>query len=187
MRSSRSTLLLFFTFFLLLGCSPKTRYHVLSFFFDGVPDYSKTAVKANNTITADKGNVPVSPVSSLAKGDRFFYHSPFYDQACLQCHDKSSNSRLIKEQPDLCYTCHAPFAEKFKYVHGPVAGGYCTACHAPHKSVNSRLLIRQGQQICLYCHSSVQIMKNEAHAGIDDSECTMCHDPHGGSDRLILK
>ena len=116
-----------------------------------------------------------------------FMHPPFFDKECTKCHDKSSATGLAAPMPALCYSCHKNFKDKFNYVHGPVAGGFCMECHLPHRSDNKYMLKRQGTALCLRCHNKEQILKVSSHKDIGESECTKCHDPHGGSNRFVLK
>ena len=172
--------------YFLVSCSPKLSNNVLTFFFDGVPP--------NDTLKHEKGRDPKFENSSsevfrsepVEVNNNYTVHYPYKEKECFSCHDEKSKSELIMPQPDLCYTCHDDYSKKFKYVHGPVATGYCTSCHNPHMSKEKKLLIRSGQQICLNCHESKSVFKNVVHKDIGDSECTLCHNPHGGENRFIL-
>lgn len=188
MKIHRYPLILLLFIVLLSGCSPKSSYMVLSFFFDGVPDYTKKEAHHN----PDSTKILKSPsqlVASLPvkQAPEIIYHKPFAERNCNACHDKGVNNRSLREQPDMCYGCHKNFNEKFTYVHGPVAGGYCSSCHYPHQGTIAKLLKRHGQQLCLHCHSISQVLLNTAHANIGNSDCTVCHDPHGGANRFVLK
>jgi predicted CXXCH cytochrome family protein len=178
-------------FLLALGlttaCSPDGSYKTLSFFFDGVPKPgSKIAVEPVRLI--DNGGIQTI-ISPLTKKPEIQYviHAPFGKQECTSCHDKDAKSTLIMPQPALCFKCHTGFKEKYAYMHGPVASGYCTACHFPHRSELPKLLKRKGQDLCLKCHQKTQVMSNQVHSVINDKNCTECHDPHGGKDRFLLK
>jgi predicted CXXCH cytochrome family protein len=172
--------------FFFVSCSPKLSNNVLTFFFDGVP--------ASDTIKQEKSKDPKSENSSseiflsepIEVNSNYTVHYPYKEKECFTCHDEKSKSDLIMLQPELCYTCHDDFSKKFKFVHGPVAAGYCTTCHNPHMSKEKKLLIRSGQQICINCHESKSVFKNDVHKDIGDSECTLCHNPHGGENRFIL-
>ncbi len=179
--------LLVFIMVSLSSCSPEVSYRTLSFFFDGVPDFNKTKQtppkngvngnhNGNQVATSKAGAIPVT-----------FKHKPFSDHQCTACHDKGMGSFLLKPQPASCYSCHADFATRFKYVHGPVAGGYCSECHEPHKANNKQLLTHSGKEICTPCHVLADVMRNPVHEEIGDDACTLCHDPHGGSNRFVLK
>jgi predicted CXXCH cytochrome family protein len=170
----------------LASCSPKVGKNVLTFFFDGVP-VRDTLNNSTGTENNNAGNVPEEFRSTpIVENKDYIIHYPYQEKECFSCHDENSKSELILPQPDLCYTCHDDFSKKFKYVHGPVAGGYCTSCHNAHMSKEKKLLIRSGQPLCLYCHESKSVFKNETHKDIADTECTLCHNPHGGENKFIL-
>ena len=185
MKIKRYHLLLLSVLLVLTACSPKSNYMVLSFFFDGVPDYTKkNAVVAKDTTTQVKHitvttSLPVPFPNSVV-------HKPYAERNCDACHEKGVNNRSLKEQPAVCFGCHKNFQEKYKYVHGPVAGGYCTTCHYPHQGELASLLKKQGQKLCLQCHTLTQVMKNPAHSTIGNTDCTSCHNPHGGANRFVL-
>ena len=180
-------LLLLIGLSLILSCSPKGGYKVLSYFVDGVPDSLK--YPENKTISQ---NVPQDTVvnttlePSVFKAD-YCYHAPYKKQVCTACHDKTVRSSIILKQPALCYQCHADFQKTLSYVHGPVAGGYCTSCHAPHMSQYPKLLLLQGQQLCLQCHSSTDVLNNLVHKDLGNRDCMNCHLPHGSNKRYFLK
>jgi predicted CXXCH cytochrome family protein len=179
-------IVIFLLLSLLVSCSPGRSTRVISFFFDGVParDSSKTVKNSNSP--SDSLKTDVFRAVPIETDEGFTVHYPYKEKDCFSCHDEKSKSELILPLPNLCYTCHDNFADKFKYVHGPVASGYCTNCHNPHKSKEKKLLIRTGQQLCLFCHDSGPLLKSETHKDIADTECTLCHNPHGGEDRYIL-
>ena len=81
---------------LLSGCEPKTRYQVLSFFFDGVPEpvsRSSDGAAALSTKTAD-GQKEGSSI-----------HGPFGAKMCTGCHDPNTNALLLPKDK-LCSKCH---------------------------------------------------------------------------------
>jgi predicted CXXCH cytochrome family protein len=170
--------------FVFWGCSPVPRHNTLTFFFDGVPAPEDKTAK-NNPDTKNKPDTAIKHVK--AEQPSTFYHAPFKKKQCDACHDQSKMGKFVKRQPELCYQCHENFSKTYKFVHGPVAGGYCTACHAQHSADNKKLLKRKSQQLCLYCHSSSLVFKNEVHKDIADANCTECHNPHGGEDRTMIK
>ncbi len=183
---SRSNIFLFVVFFVVAlysftGCSPKTNYNVLSFFFDGVPN------RWANTDTIIVIDTVAAPEPEKLFKPSFYYHPPFSENKCASCHDKSRMGKLVMEVPGLCFQCHESYAEKNEYTHGPVAGGYCLSCHHPHKTKNKKVLLYDGQNLCLHCHDSKQIFKNDKHNEIKDKNCTECHDPHGRDNRDLLK
>ena len=171
---------------LLVSCSPKANYKVMSLFFDGVPnpDKSKELLVTDSIKKADTASV-IAQTAKIA-APQFYMHPPYQKRECASCHDKSAMGKTIKPEPALCYTCHEDFNKKFKFIHGPVASGYCTNCHNPHMSKQKKLLLRTGQDICLDCHVQSEVLKNPVHKEIGDNPCTDCHNPHGGNDHFIL-
>jgi predicted CXXCH cytochrome family protein len=186
---SHHTILFFFFLALVLisACSPKGEYRVLNFFFDGVPDslHKENNVRIDSTVKTDSAGLLAG--KTLNKGPHYLYHTPYYKQECSSCHDNNKKSSLVQTQPALCFKCHKDFNEKFAFVHGPVAGGYCTVCHAPHMSEYPKLLKQKGKELCLQCHPNSLVMKNSAHKVAVEMECISCHDPHGGANKALLK
>jgi predicted CXXCH cytochrome family protein len=181
------TILLLAVFIVYLsGCSTSNNFKTLSFFFDGVPDPSKTASTQviDSLSSLDTLALALNPVN---KGPQMQLHSPYQDKQCNSCHDQSKMGKLIKNLPELCYQCHEDFSTRFKVLHGPVAGGQCSVCHSPHMSLNADLLVRTGQSQCLHCHESGEIFKTAVHQDNKETNCTECHNPHGGEDRNILR
>jgi len=176
----------YFTILILLfiiACSPNKK--ILSIFFDGVPDSTQVANKSKiqeNKIDSNdiKNNLLANNKELL------FVHTPYKEKNCDNCHVKSSMGKFVEEQPELCYQCHEDFKTKYSYLHGPVAGGYCTKCHSPHSSKYEKMILRKGQNLCTYCHNIEMVLKNENHSGIGETNCTECHNPHGGTDKYIL-
>ena len=177
--------LILFVIVLLAACSPNAGSGFLKFMFDGVPDKPvKESVTDSALSVVDSSNTNLLvKVESSASG--LFYHTPYKDRACTKCHSTEAPGKIIYAQDEYCYSCHEDFQKKYSILHGPVAGGFCTACHAPHFSDNKKLLIRKGQDICLLCHAKELIMQNEVHTDIGNTICTECHNPHGGSDRYL--
>jgi predicted CXXCH cytochrome family protein len=168
---------------LLVSCSSRG---LLTFFFDGVPvkDTSITASSTGKGI--DENNSEVFRAVPAEISTDYIVHYPYKEKECYSCHDEKSKSELIMPQPQLCYTCHDDLSKKYKYLHGPVAAGYCTSCHNPHMSKEKNLMMRSGQQICLNCHEQKSVLKNDSHKDIAETDCTLCHNPHGGETRFIL-
>ncbi|MCK5076303.1 MAG: hypothetical protein KAR38_08000 [Calditrichia bacterium] len=116
-----------------------------------------------------------------------YSHPGIKDKSCDDCHNKEAGNAPMDKQPDLCYACHEDFSEQFKYVHGPVAGGFCTECHNIHNSKNEKLIVRTGREMCLYCHESSDVFKNEVHEDIEDTSCFECHNAHGANCKYLLE
>ena len=170
------------------GCSSGRSHKTLAFFFDGVP-----AAAGDHSSLPGHDSIRISDSAGIkrnlasAEKNKTLYHQPYKERKCSSCHDQTAMGKFVMPQPMLCYQCHEDFNKKFKVVHGPAGGGYCTGCHEVHTSINQDLVKRVGQQLCLYCHNPEQVFKNEAHRDIANVFCTACHDPHGGKDRRMLK
>ncbi len=166
------------------GCSPKAGKKTLNFFFDGVPgEESENPVTMGDSLNLSDSLTAVSRVPVVPEN---IYHLPYLEKECSGCHDQNSMGEYVLPQPALCYQCHEDYAENYKVIHGPVAGGYCTECHHPHYSKEEYLLERTGQSLCLYCHVAGESFSMEVHDGIEDTNCTECHNPHGGEDRYMF-
>lgn len=173
--------------FLLHQCSPYAGRSVLTFFFDGVPeaDSSGTALMVpfgdhpdslGNSETVNKAMIP----------ERFI-HYPYAEHECAACHNEQSLGNMVEPEPGLCYICHEDFSDRYQYLHGPVAGGYCTACHDPHVSDHEKLLKMTGYELCFYCHESESVLSNPIHEELEGMSCTDCHNPHGGEDKFMFQ
>ena len=180
-------------FFILLAavliincCSPLTGKSLLTFFFDGVPGTESTDSENENIPDQSVDTVTSSAISRAANRTAMLVHYPYQEKECGACHNQNSLGEMVEQEPGLCYLCHEDFGTLFKTIHGPVAGGYCTACHNPHMAENEHLLRFTGQELCFYCHRSTAVLKNEIHMDLDGMNCTDCHNPHGGEDRYIL-
>jgi predicted CXXCH cytochrome family protein len=172
---------------LLSQCSPHAGKSVLRFFFDGVPDTDSSFISGQE----QKGLTPDSTTYALgapaSSGPVGFVHYPYGEQECASCHNELSLGNMVEPQPGLCYICHEDLSASYNYLHGPVAGGYCTACHDPHRSENEHLLKLTGEALCFYCHQEQSVLKNEMHLDLEGMLCTDCHNPHGGDDKYIFQ
>jgi predicted CXXCH cytochrome family protein len=171
------------------SCSIEKSYRVLSFFFDGVPNPVSDTVTASEDVllSAEVNNQLISDTLSTDLIPVFTYHYPYEEKECSSCHDELSPGNMTLPEPDLCYMCHEDFSGKYTFIHGPVAGGYCTSCHNAHQSKNSYLLLRTGGNLCTWCHDTTEAPSNEMHDGMEDYDCTMCHNPHGGEDKMLIR
>jgi len=172
---------------LLSQCSPYAGKGVLHFFFDGVPEGDSTSLLSENP----EGIVPDSSGNSeemLALSDpEGLIHYPYGEGECSSCHNEQALGNMVESQPGLCYICHEDLAGQYSYLHGPVAGGYCTACHDPHRSENEKLLKLTDEALCFYCHEAKSVLGNEMHEDLEGMLCTDCHNPHGGEDKYIFQ
>jgi predicted CXXCH cytochrome family protein len=172
---------------LMSQCSPYAGKSVLHFFFDGVPETDSLEEALNDpgtTLPAPEVNAQELAVLTET---RLYQHYPYEEQECASCHDELSLGRMVESQPGLCYACHEDFTGSFGYLHGPVAGGYCTACHDPHQSEKEHLLRFSGDDLCFYCHQEESVLENDMHADLEGMLCLDCHHPHGGEDKYIFQ
>ncbi len=160
--------------FLLSSCQPKTRYEVLSFFFDGVPDPEAQGQQKSGDSGKKGGGEPAERAST---------HGPYGARMCSACHDPSTNALLLPKDK-LCGKCHD--VARGSKQHGPVASGGCLVCHDPHRSGNRYLLVASSKVFCIYCHDAREIASREAHRGVTAS-CTECHNPHGSDNAFFLR
>ncbi len=114
------------------------------------------------------------------------YHQDNDISNCTECHNPHGGDNRFMPQKGSCYKCHENFNNKLKYVHGPVAGEYCTTCHSPHVTKTFKLLKKQGNALCLNCHDKKLIFETNYHKNTDKT-CTKCHNPHGGDNRFFIK
>jgi predicted CXXCH cytochrome family protein len=157
-----------------IGCNARTRYAVLSFFFDGVPP-PPTEAEAG---LAAPGTVPSRRVKH---GE----HGPYAAKLCAACHASAAANTFVAPRDQLCFACHELPREE-RYVHGPLASGGCTACHDPHSSPYRYLLVSESDRFCFYCHAPQAIANIAAHGG-DSEQCTTCHDPHMSDKPYLLR
>ena len=166
------------------ACSPETRYKVLSFVFDGVPDQDFLGNIALNDSIYQVDSTEILVIAKNQNIQKNYIHQPYLEKDCKSCHD---NTKGLVAQPELCYTCHENFEDDYKIIHGPVAGGYCTSCHDPHKSKITSLLKRENEALCSHCHDPIQLASNDLHSIIEITNCTECHNPHGEENTFLLK
>jgi predicted CXXCH cytochrome family protein len=160
---------------------------MLHFFFDGVPQ-SDSALMAGIPSVANGADTAASPLEKIAHADpEVMVHYPYGEEECAMCHDERSLGNMVEPQPGLCYLCHEDLAQSYNYLHGPVAGGYCTACHDPHRSKNDHLLRLTGEPLCFYCHAKASVLSNEMHQDLEGMLCLDCHNAHGGDDKFIFQ
>lgn len=172
--------------FIIISCSINRNYKALSFFFDGVPEPSDRIV---NTIPGVNDQVSENEDSLTIKipHETRFYHQPYRLRGCDDCHLQSSVSEMKEQEPELCYQCHKNFDDTYKYIHGPVQGGFCTSCHSPHSSSEEALLLKPAEEICITCHNSGNLSIIPSHGLDNDKSCLECHNPHGGANNLMMR
>jgi predicted CXXCH cytochrome family protein len=178
MKELRSILLPVLIVALLSGCAAKTRYKVLSFFFDGVPSPEETLGEAG------KGGRKGGGTGTAVEKPGYKEHGPYAAKQCDGCHVKASN-RLVLPIEDLCFQCHSLDLRK-KHLHGPLASGGCNVCHDPHGSMHPFLLVAEAREFCLTCHDANAIAKRDVHQEAE-AQCTKCHDAHSSDNEYLLK
>ncbi|MBI5739745.1 MAG: hypothetical protein HZA16_03400 [Nitrospirae bacterium] len=175
MKKSTIFLTIILTAALLYGCEATTRYRVLSFFFDGVPDPEEERVA--KVQKGDAGEAGVKKRTS-------YQHGPYAAKMCNGCHIQGTN-RFVASIEELCVRCHEFRMDK-QWIHGPLASGGCRVCHDPHSSRQRYLLVSKSEEFCLHCHDEKAIARNEAHKDVD-TDCTSCHNAHMSDRRYLLK
>ena len=111
---------------------------MLTFFFDGVP--GATALRLHVRELRLFQPILQTRLWMLRQLRVLLFHYPYEEKECASCHNEHSLGNMVEPQPGLCYLCHEDLGAQYNYLHGPVAGGYCTACHDPHSSDNEKLL-----------------------------------------------
>jgi predicted CXXCH cytochrome family protein len=179
----------------LLGCDPKTKYEVLTFFFDGVPllpgmkgyrpdglilDPSDPRAKA--FLARDRAR----KAREKAAKTPTFAHKPYATFKCKACHDRSKSYSSVSVET--CRSCHkSHFDTKWDdWVHGPVSLGKCSLCHLPHTSKHKGLLTKAPRDLCTSCHDKAKVLAGPHHVEASFKGCTECHDPHFAGNRLLL-
>jgi len=165
--------------------SPRARYEVLSFFFDGVPD-PDAVEDARGGEDGSAGGL-VGPQPS--------FHQPVVDARCSECHGEGTGGEgrrsfrggsweAVQRAWKTCDTCHSDPAEvrpesiviaTDAYLHGPVALRDCQRCHHGHQSRYPSLLrTERAETICVTCHEGFGLREG----GMAAMDCSACHDPH---------
>jgi len=174
-RAIRSTILPVLLLALLFGCAGKSRYQILTYFFDGVPPPEEERGEAGKGSRKEGAAAPAAA--------SYVEHGPYAAKQCESCHVKASN-RLVLPINELCFQCHALDIRK-KYLHGPLASGGCKVCHDPHRSRFPFLLVSEPKESCLHCHDASGIAKKEVHRRTQ-AQCTACHDAHSSDNEYLL-
>lgn len=174
-------LLILGSILILAGCgTPRGRYRVLSYFFDGVPNPdAPKVVKTINLTSVDLGKPAVAVVSR---------HKPFVEGKCDSCH--RSDSGMMIEFADAykgCAKCHSTVAFKYPRMHGPVATAACQWCHTPHESYEPALLKGPAIKVCTQCHDQQLLGPKPAQHTDGSTSCITCHHGHGGPEAYFLK
>jgi len=117
---------------------------------------------------------------------------------CLQCHDLAKGkgpTRLVKDEPDLCLSCHRGKTPEFSLnSHHPVVREgrmQCSDCHNQHKQM--ALPVGDSQNIrrkCAECHTQQRgpyVFEHGTMSGGLSDGCMDCHRAHGSPTRDLLR
>ncbi len=189
---------------LVLGCcsDPVANYHMLAFFFDGVPVPPELAgtipqpVEGPWGILLDPDDPRAKAILARAKArqDRKAdgeviqsVHLPFRDRLCTECHSRST-SFDVAIAADTCRKCHGEYyaLKADDWVHGPVALGKCSMCHVSHTSKYKGLLAKPQRDQCFFCHDAGRTLAATYHSQAETKSCSTCHDPHSAGNPLLL-
>jgi len=174
-----------------LACSPETRYRVLSFFIDGVPEPGASGGAEGEGVATggpEGESAPGGPPGAAVAVRRpVIPHPPYRDNRCGSCHDQDSGQLFSTPQEGLCRSCHTGVPGSLRYLHGPVAVSDCLICHHPHGSPHAHLLLDEPTALCYRCHDHESVAAGAHHAAMGNLPCTECHQAHGGDDRFFLK
>ena len=115
---------------------------------------------------------------------------------CTDCHSphhsKDKAKLLVKESPNLCYSCHTEQQAEFSkpYRHRVNQGLVrCEDCHNEHGGNGSKQLRSTSaqNQVCFKCHTEKQGPFVYEHLPVKTDGCVSCHTPHGSSNPRLLK
>jgi predicted CXXCH cytochrome family protein len=164
---------------LAVGCSVRTNYKTLSFFFDGVPD-PNAPVKATPALLSTSSQTidPMAP-------SKLYRHKPFADGKCTECHT-ADKKQLVTVKAELCVRCHQTAVNQYAVMHVPVATGQCLWCHEPHESDSAKLLKTTATRLCLQCHDQALLPSDKPHQS-DEANCLECHVGHGSPKPSLLR
>lgn len=170
---------------LFVQCDEADNYEILSFFFDGVPNpYEHKEVR--HEVKIDSGRIKRRTEIVKRSELKVFFHEPFKERLCEDCHNFEKGNELVEQPPALCFNCHEDFFENAVVKHGPAAAGFCTQCHHPHFEKQKFMLKRKDQELCLYCHQKSDLMRREVHKLNEEKLCWSCHDPHASDKEFLL-
>ena len=154
-----------------------------------------TVAKAKDTITV-KTNKCLECHAKLT--EKPIIHKPVSD-ACDKCHQSNGKEHpkedvtgftLIKEVPELCYSCHEQSNIVKEKVHAPVKDGDCLSCHDVHSSKNEHLVNATVPGLCYSCHNDLKAKIEKyavPHTVVSEKKaCLNCHSPHSSDVKKIL-
>lgn len=187
----------------ILGCDPKTKYKVLTFFFDGVPPlpgmpgYGMEPIIGPDGLVIDfddpraqaflaRDRARQAKAEDNAGEVISFSHPPYTTRKCMACHDKNKSFSAVTTET--CQSCHKAYYDTQwnDWVHGPVALGKCSMCHLPHTSKYRGLLNKSARDLCFSCHNEARTLARPHHVEAAFKPCSTCHDPHFTGNRHLL-
>lgn len=170
------------------ACSDTTKYRVLNFFLDGVPDPNASTAMAKASDESPDGEVsPDRASAKRATGPPAYSHTPFRLGHCGGCHNPTTGDLFKPLGQGLCGMCHTDVPGDARFVHGPVAVDACDTCHHPHTAPYPSNLLTDPKTLCIECHEPEDLTQGEHHVPPNGGACLACHNPHGGSDRYFLE
>ena len=172
---------------LLYACGSSSSKEVLNIFFDGVETSDSTKENTNLTVATDRLNNTQSSPNNKPKKPVFFFHVPYEEKMCDNCHDSKYSNRKVMELPELCYQCHTDFRTEYANLHYPIDSGECNICHHPHQAKYNKLLLKPIVELCEECHDVDELISGDLHEGINKDECMDCHNPHGSNESALMK
>ena len=172
-----------------IGCNPVTAHKITSTIFDGVPslpppeqfcqEYHEQKLAEERAAALTRADAAVTSKASR--------HAPYAEKKCDKCHDKTTESGLIRPPDKLCFLCH-PGVLQGANMHGPAAVGSCLECHEAHSAPRPALLTRDKAELCTKCHKEKRLA--EAMHQLFAAKgmlCVDCHDPHASNEPYFLK
>ncbi len=172
----------------LAACSQTTKFHVLSFFFDGVPPPGVRSEAEQASEAGTKGGASAgAPEKPAETSSKYFTHTAYAQHRCGSCHNKQTGNLFRRPEEGLCQTCHTDPPGRARFVHGPVAVNACLFCHHPHVAPFPGVTLLDVPELCVQCHDPADLALGAHHDVPNRSRCTECHNPHGGDNRFFLK
>jgi len=171
------------------GCKSETKRKWLSVFFDGVPPAGATNQTASTPAPGsnEAAQPVVAPTAPTPPPEpSIFYHPPFVQHKCAECHEPGIGQGLKRQPPALCFQCHKDFLADKPVKHAPVESGECLSCHHPHQASNKKLLLKTGQDLCYDCHDDLTAKFKVKHLPVENGECLSCHNPHATDAKKLL-
>jgi DmsE family decaheme c-type cytochrome len=112
--------------------------------------------------------------------------------SCHSVHHSKLEHQLVKEQTQLCFSCHVEQRADFqKPFHHRVEEGLikCSDCHNAHGALRDRQLRSTADQdmVCFKCHSDKRGPFVYEHEPVKGEGCQTCHTAHGSPyPRMLL-